>query len=164
VHSVTLDETGPDGEPNVIWVVATDEAGNVASVAVHVLMDTVAPSIILDGLDPATRKESVVFAGRLENAGDLATMTVNGVHMAVADNGTFSGLVLLDEGPNTLVVRAVDRAGNEAMQVRSVERLPEVGGEDTESGLWAIPLVTFVVALLLTFLIGRSGILRREGR
>lgn len=162
VHSVALDETGADGEPNVILIVASDGAGNVANTVVRVFKDTSAPVIFLDALAPATRDGYVLVTGRLENAPDLASLTVNGVPLTVAANGTFHGLVTLDIGPNTLLVQAIDHAGNKADQVLVIERLPQSEEEPADLWLWAIPLSLFAVSLLVTIIIGQRSIFKRE--
>jgi hypothetical protein len=162
VHSVALDETGPDGEPNFILIVASDGAGNVATTVVRVFKDTSAPILFLDALAPTTRDRYVLVTGRLENASDLASLTVNGAPLAVAANGTFRGLVTLDVGPNTLLVRAIDHTGNKAVRVLMTERLPPTADDPADLWWWAIPLSLFVASLLVTIIIGQRGIFKNE--
>ncbi|MFC5603785.1 S8 family serine peptidase [Sporosarcina koreensis] len=88
---------------------------------VTVTLDTMQPELAItspkDG--ERTNRETVTVEGTVADA-HLKSVTVNGQQAAVADNGTFSKRILLDEGVNTITVIATDAAGNETVQTVSV--------------------------------------------
>jgi subtilisin family serine protease len=104
--------------PNAIVVAATDAAGNGAEIVLRVIRDTTPPELTVttptDGA--VTPNAAVDVEGFVETN---ATVTVNGENASV-ENGRFVVPVLLDEGPNVVVVAAEDLAGNVAEVVRLV--------------------------------------------
>jgi uncharacterized protein YfaP (DUF2135 family) len=103
--------------PHQIVVTATDSFGNADSDAVTVEVDSVAPAVSLTA--PATSDSTdVTVSGSATDASGLQTveLSVNGNAQAVSldSNGDFSTNVSLNEGNNTIVLRAVDTFGNEA--------------------------------------------------
>jgi hypothetical protein len=107
--SVTLAEG-----PNTITVVATDAAGNGATVTKFVTLDTTAPVVTVtaptDGL--STNHATVIVTGTVDD--DTATVLVNGIQVHPNAQGAWSVSVALAEGSNTVSVSAVDPAGNQA--------------------------------------------------
>ncbi len=79
-------------------------------VSVSFLVDTVIPFIDMDPTQELVNNESYAISGRTEG---MTILTVNGVEWPVSEAGTFSALVTLEEGPNTIVVNVIDRAGHE---------------------------------------------------
>ncbi len=97
--------------PNLLFVNATDAAGNLASDLVTVVRDTIKPAVEIDTpRNGSVSPTNVVrVAGRSEFG---AYLTVNGFSVIVAPNGTWSVGLALPEGPNVIVAAAVDLAGN----------------------------------------------------
>ncbi len=122
---------------NVIVVEAIDVAGNHASASVRVALDTFAPVLVLmgpaDGL--LTREGSVVVKGIVEKG---ATLLVDGTAVVPDTDGTFSKLVTLDEGSNTIEVKATDSATNMRSVTKTVMRdsePPTVSIVEPEDGI-----------------------------
>jgi hypothetical protein len=172
----------------VIRIVATDIAGNSASVELTVVSDPDAPflNVSIAGLEtddatgaPYTRSASAHVTGF---AGPGATVTVNGVMVGLDGvTGRFDIDVPLNapagDSPASTLVRvvAVDRAGNTAIIERTVERRQsEETAEPSNTTGWAVLLlaiIVIVVAIILLVLTrprapreGRHESAVREGR
>lgn len=96
---------------NVLVVVATDDEGNANTVARSIVLDTVAPALVVlspaDGATTDTPTVTVTGATEVD-----ASLVVNGLLVAVASDGTFALEVALHEGSNTIATTATDPAGN----------------------------------------------------
>ncbi|MEM8963524.1 MAG: Ig-like domain-containing protein, partial [Acidobacteriota bacterium] len=110
----------PSEGDNVITVSAEDRAGNVGDATVTVERDTTSPTV--DITDPApgsvTPNDPLAVSGTVSDA-NLDRVIVDG-SQATVDGGTWSTQVDLEEGINTLSVRAVDRLGNDTETTFSV--------------------------------------------
>ena len=96
---------------NVLFVNATDAAGNLASQIASVIRDTTKPPlVILTPLNLSVSPTNIVRVAGLSEFG--AYLTVNGFGAIVAPNGTWSVDLALPEGPNVIVVAAADQVGN----------------------------------------------------
>jgi hypothetical protein len=97
--------------PHDIAVTAHDAAGNLRTVARHIVVDTVVPALVLDNPanGTATSSASILFAGRTEPG---AKLLIGGLQYFPDRNGSFSAMVPLVEGSNRLEVRSSDAAGN----------------------------------------------------
>jgi hypothetical protein len=100
-----------DGANQVVSGSAVDRAGNAASASVTVSLDSTPPAIALTA-------PSSVFTPTIALAG-VATDGVSGVESVLCNGGaatvvgdSFSCIVALAEGPNTVQTVASDRAGN----------------------------------------------------
>lgn len=104
---------------NILPVAAQDGAGNWAFLAVRVTLDQVPPTLTVtspeDGL--ITREDFVSVEGEAEEG---AQVFVNG--KGGQPLGVFQETVHLEEGDNTIVVLARDRAGNTARVERHVTK------------------------------------------
>jgi Glucodextranase, domain B len=103
---------------NTITAVATDPAGNTATVSVVVTLDNVRPALTLSS--PAsgyTNHSAVVVSGSTEPG---VTLTVDGTGVSVGGSGNFTTTLSLPDGPHTIVVVATDAAGNQATASVSV--------------------------------------------
>jgi 3D (Asp-Asp-Asp) domain-containing protein len=116
---------------NPIEALASDNAGGFGSVDVEITLDTQAPDITLNRPAPAEvfNAPSAHVAGQVtdrEESG-VASVTVNGVVVPVLDEG-FETDVTLAAGANTIVVHAVDNAGNarDATTTVTLSTLPAV--------------------------------------
>jgi len=98
-----------DGPLN-ITIVVEDIAGNVVTKVVHVELDTTAPHVANLSLQDGAivKTQTLLVTGITE--GD-ATLYVQNSIVTIVD-GHFSTQVALNEGRNTVTIRATDRAGN----------------------------------------------------
>jgi len=99
--------------PHTIVVVATDAAGNQASLSVPITVDTTAPSLsIASPTTGSLTKDPVAEVTGTTEIG--ATVAVNGVQSGVSSSGGFTVALPLQEGLNTITATATDAAGNTA--------------------------------------------------
>ncbi|TLZ49098.1 MAG: hypothetical protein E6K18_08310, partial [Methanobacteriota archaeon] len=104
---------------NTIRAYATDAAGNVASVSLSGVLDTIPPPLSLGTpIDGTIQNNPSVIVGGSTEPG--ATVTIDGSPVAVSPGGLFSTTVSLPSGPHTFAITAEDAAGN------SVTRSPTV--------------------------------------
>jgi hypothetical protein len=109
--------------PNVVTIRAMDRAGNVATVVLHLTLDTIPPTLVVyhprDG--SSTNGSALPIDGRAEGASvvELRVVHPNGEvvtgSVVPAADASFLTHVQLREGRNVVTVRAVDLAGNEAV-------------------------------------------------
>ena len=99
----------PDGWHN-LTLRGVDAVGNLGNLtSVEFLVDTVRPFIESPAPETLVNTESVHIGGTVEPG---SALVVAGRGAPVAPDGTFSVDVPLVEGPNTIVISVVDRAGN----------------------------------------------------
>ncbi len=98
---------------NTLTVVATDAAGFSSSVTRTITRDTQSPVLALTAPTPGliTRLPSTNVAGTVSDATPVL-VNVNGIPLPVDAAGAFTGTAPLSEGPNFLIVTAIDQAGN----------------------------------------------------
>jgi hypothetical protein len=110
--------------PNRVLIQVEDPAGNANETVLFVHLDTLAPVLLLSSPTEGgwTRGEPAWVNGTTEEG---AIVSVNGQQVQ-ADGGAFSVPLSLDEGEASVVVTAVDLAGNTAMVTRTfrVDRTP----------------------------------------
>ena len=148
-HLVQLDETPPGGEPNIIEVVAWDEAGNEAWVVLHITRDTVAPELSVGQVPETTKEAQINLSGSVGDVQDIAQVLVNGWHVDIREDGTFTALLTLSVGLNEIQVMAVDHADNEESKWFMVERTEAPpAAPETEEGSASILLIVLVVAFI----------------
>ena len=132
---------------NDIVVVAQDAAGNQVTRSVEVRLDTVPPLLYI--YSPAkgliTNSSKVTVSGRTDSGGNV-TISVNGVPIPVALNGTFSYDMLLSDGSYVIHLGAKDEAGNSAsadrdLIVDTVKPKIEIDHPD-DNFLTSTPLIT----------------------
>ena len=106
---------------NTIAVTAVDRAGNQSTQTISVFADTQAPQ--LDVVSPAEGAHvgalSVLVTGDVRDASPVM-LTIDGAAVAVNADGTFSTIVPLLAGADTIAVVATDAAGNSSSITRSV--------------------------------------------
>ncbi|MBM7573675.1 fibronectin type III domain-containing protein [Aquibacillus albus] len=106
-YEVTLSEGSND-----IMVTATDAAGNVGTASKTVVLDTKAPTISVSGSGfGSSGPGSLLFNVSTDEEADI-TVTVNGSEVEAAETGKYD--IVLENGENTIVFKAVDPAGNES--------------------------------------------------
>jgi len=105
---------------NTLLFEATDDAGNYASLQISVVQDASPPQLnIIYPKDNLFTGNSVLVISGSSEVGN--TVTVNGVPVTLdPNNGQFSYTILLKEGTNRIVARAIDKIGNTYEVVRNV--------------------------------------------
>jgi hypothetical protein len=105
---------------NTLLFEAWDDAGNHASLQITVIQDANPPQLdIVYPKDNLFTGNSVLVISGSSDIGN--TVTVNGAPVVLdPNNGQFSYIVLLKEGTNRIVIRAVDKIGNTYEVVRNV--------------------------------------------
>lgn len=111
---------------HTVYVDAKDHDGNAAvQKSVQFTVDTVAPTLNVtsptEGLK--TNEDTVTVSGTTNDAtSSPVKVTVNGDAVTVQENGSFSKVVTLTEGENTITVIATDSAGKQTTVVRHVTK------------------------------------------
>lgn len=122
---------------NTVNITAEDDAGNIAEKTLTVIrqLDTTPPVIkIITPLGNAVvRAEGVTIAGNISDDSGLALVTINGKPVKVTEGKFTLESYNLRVGSNSIIVKATDRAGNEATETVIVERV--VGGSPGARGL-----------------------------
>jgi RHS repeat-associated protein len=134
-NGVPLDNDGPgffdDIIPLAVGVneftfVATDAAGNTATINRTVVRDTTAPALTVSApVDNAIVSDEAVDVAGTVTDGTALTVTVNGTPITPNGSGAFSTPFALAPGGNVITVVATDAAGNTSTVVRNVTRLTE---------------------------------------
>ena len=103
---------GVEGE-NAIRIVTTDPSGNVATVTLTVWVDTIAPTLVVSS---PSKDGEIVSAADFDIMGTTSgasRLTINGLNIDIAENGSFSVPFGLLEGANAFTIVAIDQAGNQ---------------------------------------------------
>ncbi len=138
-----------DGEHS-FNIVAWDEAWNYAEeIILTVFRDT---SVVLNLAEPKNglkvSRGNITVRGSVEPG---ATVTINGNSVNVRPDGSFTTEMLLNKGPNTIVVAVRDKAGNTAQVELTVTRVePSSGGGGLPGfeALLAVPATLLALAPL----------------
>jgi hypothetical protein len=146
----------------VLRVQAVDEAGNVArEVSYQVEVDTRPPILQVDPLsgDDDLRTPGLIsIIGTTEPGADL---TINGIPVPVALNGTFRAVVEVKEGPNEFKLVATDDVGNSVNKTVSTFISPLTGtneeGLSWSSILFAASIAIAVIAVVAGLKVRRCG-------
>ena len=110
-----------------VSVVAVDVAGNDAPTAVTVIVDTIAPRIVLTAPEDGalTSADHIIVEGRLvwdrETFRDV-TLTLNGGFLPFSADGSFRERVPVVEGSNPMSFVVMDDVGNEGTAFITVHR------------------------------------------
>ncbi len=110
-------------ESNTIVVRATDGSGKSGEASVSVFLDTTPPQLQVTAPTNSfmTNADAVTVAGTAFDRSGITRVSVDGVVVPLLD-GTFSTNVALTGGSRDINITAVDAAGNERTEVRSVSR------------------------------------------
>ena len=123
--SYTPESALGDGS-HTIYINANDHDENAAAQkSVQFTVDTVAPTLNISS--PAdnlkTNEDTVTVSGTTNDAtSSPVTLTINGDPVTVQSNGSFSKVVNLTEGDNTITIIATDSAGKSTTIVRHVTK------------------------------------------
>ncbi len=130
---------------NMFALVATDAAGNNASMNVSITKDTSPPSLIVDEVPSSTYDEELTITGTTEPG---AILTINGRFVSVGLDGKFEDDIALQSGPNVITLEVVDSAQN----VRNVQVV--VVREHTDLSIYVIMVLLILIGLILGYLLG----------
>ncbi|HSQ77314.1 MAG TPA: Ig-like domain-containing protein [Nitrospirota bacterium] len=102
---------------NVITVRAVSQAGNVGTASVKVMVDSIAPKLMITAPSDmtVTNKKMIAVSGTVDKPS--AMVKVNNTPVTVTRGTLTLSSLNLVEGNNIITVTAVDRAGNEAKPV-----------------------------------------------
>lgn len=106
---------------NSINIIATDAAGNQSNVSRAVVRDSIAPIISVQ--QPSdysyTNASQISVFGTIDDVTATA-VTVNNNPVALNGSSFNSSISLVNEGTNTITIRATDAAGNQSETARSI--------------------------------------------
>ncbi|MEW5961653.1 MAG: FlgD immunoglobulin-like domain containing protein, partial [Chloroflexota bacterium] len=106
---------------NIVQILATDPAGNVASISRESILVTHPPEVtITNPVNDQWTNESIVTVTGAVPGGTL--LKVNGQEAPVAEDGQFQREIILQEGDNIVEVEATDDVGNVASQEIIIHR------------------------------------------
>jgi flagellar hook assembly protein FlgD len=106
---------------NSIQLLATDPAGNIATISREVILSTTPPeATISNPLNDQWTNENIITVAGAVPAGTL--LKVNGQEATVNEAGQFEREVILQEGDNVIRLEAIDDVGNVASQEIIVHR------------------------------------------
>ena len=122
----------------VVTAIATDAAGNTASTSTTLTVDTVAPTVAITSTGGPTNQASQTVTGTVDVADAGATVTIldgtTTIGTAVVQgNGSWSTIVTLNQGGNSLTARVSDAAGNTTTSGAVVYTLSTTGPTVTEA-------------------------------
>ena len=108
-----------------VYVWYQDMFGNADTVpySASITLDTTAPVLTVSTLSDGswTNKELLNVAGEVTDNTGILQLTIIDTVVPINPDGSFSYPVVLQEGPNTISVKAIDLAGNEASDMRAID-------------------------------------------
>jgi hypothetical protein len=116
------------GNATAVWVQGTIFGARLLSNR-FVAADRLPPSLVLDFPSDgfSTANVTVTVTGRTDPG---ARLVVNGIMAAVSSDGSFSIVIALTQGANTITAVATDAAGNQAIVTRTVTYVePQTDGD-----------------------------------
>jgi len=106
---------------NTFCVRARDEFGNVSQPAcVTINYDSTPPILELAPIPPEVEEITYNLCGKTEKPETGISLLVQGARVPINNDGTFCVQLRLVEGPNTVHVAAIDKAGNIVQETHSV--------------------------------------------
>jgi len=119
-----------EGNATAVWVQGTIFGARLLSNR-FVAADRLPPSLVLDSPSDgfSTANGTVTVTGRTDPG---ARLVVNGIMAAVSSDGSFSIVIALTQGANTITAVATDAAGNQAIVTRTVTYVQPQTDEDLE--------------------------------
>ncbi len=120
---------------NLLTAVATDQAGNVATSSITVVLDTTPPTVLIDSPSNGAIviHPTITVTGMINDSvvgtvnADNATVTVNGIPAQVSNRSFVVTDLPLQRGPNLLTAIGQDRAGNTSSHTITVTFLELLG-------------------------------------
>ena len=146
---------------NEFTIVVVDEAGNQASMTIHLILDTISPTLSV-AVEPSrvTNDEQLVSSSHnLHISGFTepgSILTLNDMYIPVLENGTYEVYYrLTSKGTTVLTITSTDPAGNERVIVSEVTYREEDEVED-QGSVWTLAgsiLVCLALILVTVFYI-----------
>jgi bacillopeptidase F len=117
-----IDTELDEGANEFVAVTYIDGENATESDPITLTLDTEAPDVTIDTPSDGDQinRETATVEGTVQDA-HLDTVTVNGRTTNVADDGSFSQRILLDNGENVIEVEATDLAGNVTTETVTVD-------------------------------------------
>lgn len=112
---------------NTIEICATDAYGNQSFKYIKETLDTVKPVLTINQTSGMVRLAEYTVSGKINETGKVY---INGTETAVNSDGTFTAMINLQNGSNTVTVSAIDTAGNEADAATLSLNLVPIAGFD----------------------------------
>lgn len=107
-----------------VYVWYQDNLGNTQTspYSSSITFDTTAPELTVSTLSDGswTNNEVLNVSGEITDNTGIEQLTINDEAVTINPDGSFSHTVELEDGPNTITVRALDLAGNEATDIRTI--------------------------------------------
>jgi streptogramin lyase len=107
-----------------VYVWYQDSPGNINALpySATITLDTTPPALTVSTLADGrwTNSELLNVSGEAADRSGLCDILINDVIVPTNSDGTFSCPVLLADGPNTIITRATDPAGNETSDIRTI--------------------------------------------
>lgn len=105
--------------PNILEVLASDQAGNTARTSHEIILITEPPDLTITAptVDKWFNEPIIEVSGVAPSA---ASVTINNQPAILQDDGTFKREIILQEGDNTLRISVTDDVGNVTTQERIV--------------------------------------------
>ncbi|MEM4728457.1 MAG: right-handed parallel beta-helix repeat-containing protein [Thermoplasmata archaeon] len=130
---------------NTLTVRAVDGATNAAFVNTTVELDQVPPPLVISSPQSGfrTSQDTVMVRGYTDPG---SSVTVNGILAQIDSSGRFACEIPLQEGENSLVLTAVDRAGNPTTKLLRITRTGPLSLSKEETPLLFVGLGTGLVA------------------
>jgi hypothetical protein len=123
--------------PNDLVLVASDAFGNTTSRSAKVYVDSTPPDVVLNDVPRHTSSASAIISGIVFDTGSgISIVTVDGVEIPVAADGSFATVVRLALGKNTSTVTATDGRGNSGSWTVESDRIVTAGGRHVAMNGW----------------------------
>ncbi|MEE9223207.1 MAG: S8 family serine peptidase [Thermoplasmata archaeon] len=130
---------------NAFHLVATDAAGNTATLNTSITKDTSPPTLVIDDVPTSTEDSELTITGTVEPG---TILTINGKFVSVAGDGSFEETVSLTVGPNIITAEAVDSAQNTRIVQVVIVR------EESDMSPYIIMALLAIIILILGYLLG----------
>ncbi len=154
---------------HTVDVKAVDVAGNNVTVTVSFTVDTTAPTLEItspsNGYLPLTYNKVMWINGTTD---PNATVTINGISVAVDSNGDFSYKATLVEGKNVFTVTATDSAGNSVTKTVTalyLSQLSEIQNKNTrqDNGISTNQILGWIgiILAIIALIIGIAALVRK---
>ncbi len=114
--------SGDESKTVSVWYQDSIGNSNTLPYTATITLDTTAPFLTVSTLADGrwTNNELLNISGEVTDQSGIRELTINNVTVAVNSDGSFGCPVLLVDGPNTIVTKATDLAGNETADTRTM--------------------------------------------
>jgi len=114
--------SGDEAKTVSVWYQDSVGNSNGLPYTAAITLDTTAPALTVSTLADGrwTSNELLNISGEATDQSGIQELTVNNVTVTVNSDGSFGCPVLLVDGPNTIVTKVTDLAGNETTDTRTI--------------------------------------------